>query len=584
MRKKSLIIAALMVASLGLQAQEEANQDTILQREVTVEREFQPIIQHAGKLSVNPQRLQIQIQPVEPRYSTYAKALKTAFNFNTLDCSLTNFTYAEPTHNYLEGAIGHPLTRLHFNYRLQPHKTIMMNLYAHHNGQWGRKTWEDTRIGMNLKKQYSDYELYFDVEGASRFYTLYGRYYDFDDGLTIKHYSDLKADDKQALWSVAANVGLKARKGNDFQWRVQTGYAALIAPSVAAEHFVRTHANIDYAFDLHHAGINLFVQNAFYSISPKQTLADSLYNARHGIRLEPFYAYEGDKVRVHAGVNLDLNIGKGQMMSGSKDISFAPSPNVKVEYRVLPELLALYGGAEGKYSFGTLEGYLNMNPYLMIIPGITSHHVSAYTPVDAFLGLKIKPVSNLLIDVYAHYALQKNQSVFLSPDATYLAANPNAYLDYFYSDWQQWKVGAEITYHYQDIVHILLAGNFYVNYQDNVEVPTVVSTAIPTLSVTPNTAYDRPSWDLHLRVDANINSKWSLYSDNIFVGKRAALTTNGDVTLKPVVDLRLGANYKINTWLHVYLELNNLLNRKHDIFYTYQTIGINGVAGVKWMF
>ena len=108
--------------------------------------------------------------------------------------------------------------------------------------------------------------------------------------------------------------------------------------------------------------------------------------------------------------------------------------------------------------------------------------------------------------------------------------------------------------------------------------------SIPTLSVTPNTAYDRPSWDLHLRVDANIDSKWSLYSDNIFVGKRAALTTNGDVTLKPVVDLRLGANYKINTWLHVYLELNNLLNRKHDVFYTYQTIGINGVAGVKWMF
>lgn len=584
MRKNGLLILALVAFSGNISAQEVEEQDTILQREVTVEREFQPIIQHAGKLSVTPQRLQTEIQPVEPHYSTYANALKTAFNFNTLDCSLTNFTYAQPTHNYLEGAVGHPLTRLHFNYRLQPHKTITMNLYAHHNGQWGRRTWEDTRVGMDLKKQYSEFELYFDVEGANRFYTRYGRYYDYDNGLTIKHYSDLKADDKQSLWMVSTNVGLRARKGNDFQWRVQTGYAALIAPGVAAEHFVRTHANIDYAFDLHHAGVNLFVQNALYSISPSQTLADSLYNSRHGIRLEPFYAYNGDKVRVHAGVNFDLNIGKGQMMSGNKDISFAPSPNVKVEYRVLPELLAIYGGAKGSYSFGTLEGYLNMNPYLRLIPGITSHHVSAYIPVDAFLGLKIKPVSNLLIDVYAHYELQKNQAVFLAPDAAFLAAHPDAYLDYFYSDWQQWKIGAEITYHYQDIIHILLTGNYYVSYQDNVEVPTAVSAAIPTLSVTPNTAYDRASWDLHLRVDANIDSKWSLYSDNIFVGKRAALTTNGDVTLKPVVDLRLGANYKINTWLHVYLELNNMLNRKHDVFYTYQTIGINGVAGVKWMF
>lgn len=581
MRKHCLLLTALAAITLSLQAQEEAAQDTLLQREVTVEREFQPIIQHAGKLAVNPQRMQIEIQPVEVRYSTYANALQTDFNFNTLDCSLTNFTYAQPTHNYLEGAIGHPLTRLHFNYRLQPHRTIMMNLFAHHNGQWGRKTWSDTRIGMDLTKQYSDFQLYFDVAGSNRFYTRYGRYFDFDDGLTVKHYSDLNKADKLALFGVQANVGLRARKGNDFQWRVQTGYAALIAPEVAAEHFVRTHVNLDYAFDLHHAGFNLFVQNALYSISPKQTLDPSLYNGRHGIRMEPFYAYEGDRVRVHAGVNLDLNIGKGQLMSGSKDISFAPSPNVKAEYRILPELLALYGGAKGHFSFGTLEGYLNMNPYLNLIPGITSHHVSAYVPVDAFLGFKIHPVSNLLIDVYAHYALQKNQAVFLAPDAAWLAANPQAYLDYFYSNWQQWRVGAEFTYHYQDIVHILLAGNFYVNYQDNVELP---ATAPATVTVTPNTAYDRPSWDLHLRVDANINSKWALYSDNIFAGKRTALTTNGDVTLKPTIDLRLGARYTINTWLQVYLELNNLLNRHNDIFYTYQTIGINGVAGVKWQF
>ncbi len=584
MRKYRIIIAAFAAMTLTIQAQEEATPDTILQREVTVEREFQPIIQHAGKLSVNPQRLETQLQPVDVKYSTYANALQTTFNFNTLDCSLTNFTYAQPTHNYLEGAIGHPFTRLHFNYRLQPHRTIQMNLYAHHNGQWGRRTWADTKIGMDMTKQYSEFLLYFDVAGANRFYTRYGRYYDFNDGLTIKHYSDLSKADKQALFMVSANVGLRSRKGNDFQWRVQTGYAALIAPEVAAEHFVRTHANIDYAFDLHHAGLNLFVQNALYSISPKQTLNPALYNGRHGIRIEPFYAYKGERVRVHAGVNLDFNIGKGQMMSGSKDISFAPSPNVEVEYRILPELLALYGGAKGRYSFGTLEGYLNMNPYLRLIPGITSHHVSAYTPVDAFLGFKIHPVSTLLINVYAHYAVQKNQAVFLAPDAAYLAANPDAYLDYFYSDWQQWRVGAEITYHYQDIIHILLAGNWYLNYQDKVEVPTATAAAIPTLSVTPNTAYDRPSWDLHLRIDANINSKWALYSDNIFAGKRTALTTNGDVVLKPTIDLRLGASYTINTWLKVYLELNNLLNRHNDIFYTYQSIGINGVAGVKWQF
>ena len=344
-----------------------------------------------------------------------------------------------------------------------------------------------------------------------------------------------------------------------------------------------------------------FIRYLFYDVYTKYAGDD--FMKRYGPRMFHFIgstgyspttgtevlgtASGGVKITLY-NVNADgtrgTQVGKGQMMSGSKDISFAPSPNVEVEYRILPELLALYGGAKGRYSFGTLEGYLNMNPYLRLIPGITSHHVSAYTPVDAFLGFKIHPVSTLLINVYAHYAVQKNQAVFLAPDAAYLAANPDAYLDYFYSDWQQWRVGAEITYHYQDIIHILLAGNWYLNYQDKVEVPTATAAAIPTLSVTPNTAYDRPSWDLHLRIDANINSKWALYSDNIFAGKRTALTTNGDVVLKPTIDLRLGASYTINTWLKVYLELNNLLNRHNDIFYTYQSIGINGVAGVKWQF
>lgn len=57
MRKYRIFIAAFAAMTLTIQAQEEATPDTILQREVTVEREFQPIIQHAGKLSVNPQRL-----------------------------------------------------------------------------------------------------------------------------------------------------------------------------------------------------------------------------------------------------------------------------------------------------------------------------------------------------------------------------------------------------------------------------------------------------------------------------------------------------------------------------------------------
>lgn len=586
MRKALSIGVCTLGIIASVYAQNDMASDTVLERQVTVEREFQPIIQDAGKLNVPPERISEEFSPAEPHYSMWANPLQTNFNITPINCSKTSFsTKPRNTRNYLEGALGHPLTKLNFNYHLAPHKTITMDLYAHHDAYWGRKTWSESTVGMDFQKQFSDMALYFTVRGNNRFYTSYGRYYDGYEGLNIAKYKDLLERDKTNIWEVNTKLGIRSHKGNDFQYRIETGYNAFILPSIVAEHHVRTHADIQYSAEVHNAGIHLFVQNSFYSVDQSQHLSDTAYNSRHGIRIEPYYEYVGDAVRLHVGAHMDMNIGKGQQFSSNRDLSFAPSPNVNIEYRIIPEWLALYGGAKGSFGFGTLEGYLNMNPYLEVIPGVTSHHVSGYVPVDAYLGFKIRPISTFLIDVYAHYALQKNQSTFLAPDVTWLQSKVTAekpsYLDYFYSDYQQWKVGAELTYHYQDIVHILLSGNYYVWKQDTVE---LLPAQYPTVVATEGRAYDRPSWDLHLRVDARINSKWSLYSDNLFAGSRWAMTTNGDVKLKPTINLALGCRYEINSWLGCYVELNNLLNRKNDIFYGYQSLGINGLAGVKWKF
>jgi len=580
--KTENILLLLVSVAWPLAAMAQTKDTTVVERTVTVEREFQPIIQHAGKLNVSPERLDVAPEPAQVEYSMYASPLKTSFNINPLTCSLTTFEQPKHTHNVLEGSLGHPLSRFNFYYRLTPRRNTTLNFFARHDGQWGRRTWTNTIVGLDLVQQYQNMELYFLADGKNRFYTLYGRYYDGDNGLTIARFSEFRNIDKQNIWEVNTKVGLRSRKGSTWQYRVETGYNAFITPHVATEHIVRTYADLTYMGEVHHGGIHLFVQNAMYSVDPSQQLADSLYNARHGIRLEPFYELVLDKVRLHAGVNLDLNIGKGQMMSSAKNVSFAPSPNVKVEYRILPEWLALYAGAAGRFNFGTLEGYMNMCPYLDIIPGVTSHHVSGYVPVDASLGFLARPAKTLLIDLYAHYAIYKNAATFLQPSMSELIPQNTTYLDYLYSDWQQWKIGAEITYHYQDIIHILLAGNYYVWKQDRVEL--FPGPKYQVLHPVEGRAYDRPSWDLHLRIDARINSKWSLYSDNTFAGGRWALTTGEDVWLKPTIDLQLGAQYEVNTWLSCYLQLGNLLNRHNDIFYGYQSQGITGQVGAKWKF
>ena len=96
--------------------------------------------------------------------------------------------------------------------------------------------------------------------------------------------------------------------------------------------------------------------------------------------------------------------------------------------------------------------------------------------------------------------------------------------------------------------------------------------------------YDRPNWDASLRIDIHIDQNWSIYSNNKLEGKRLARTTLQDEKLPMIVDLNIGAQYDINRWLNVYLQLGNYLHRKNPIYYGYYTQGCHFLAGVKYVF
>jgi outer membrane cobalamin receptor len=98
------------------------------------------------------------------------------------------------------------------------------------------------------------------------------------------------------------------------------------------------------------------------------------------------------------------------------------------------------------------------------------------------------------------------------------------------------------------------------------------------------TIFDRPNWDAYARIEAHIDSKWSIYSENQFVGGRRAHVAKDIQLLRPIILLNIGGQYSINKWLNVYLQLNNYLNRKNDIFYGYQSQGCHFLLGVKYKF
>lgn len=607
MRKYIAFILACMPWGL-LFAQEaetptpSTENDTVFTRSVTVEREFQPTIQSAGKIATRPTAVEpVKMEKTEIRYSDITTPVTPSTNLPKLPAQRHSFEHGEPLHGYLHFGIGHPQTLLDFEYEHNDRRNSMLVAVAHEQ-DWGLKAKGSTALNFRYAHKYTTGSFYIDLKGINEYFSRYGRYYvdslnpelsAWKNGLEVERSSELTHfGDKQNIWRGEVLVGVKSNNKTDFQYQAEVAYKAFAMTHIVSEHQVNARFNFSYLFmDDHRVGARLYSQNQI------QVAGDSMlarweqaglnpeYNNRYCVRIEPFYEYVGKRVLVHAGVNLDFNVGKGNMMSStdsttalSKQIAFAPSPNIRVEAQLAPKWCVLFLNMTGKFGTSSQKGYTDLCLYQNMYTPILSHHVSGYTPMDASVGFRFRPQKSLLLNIHAGYSINKNQAVF--------AYGLNEDLDFIYSDYGQVKIGGDISYHYRDIVNLHLFGdyNLYTGIHNN-------TANKPGFSATQDCVYDRPNWEIGLNLEGNINRHWSVYTHDKFEGNRIALTTMGDKKLPVLLDVNLGCRYhfagtgnKLLDQLAIYAELQNVLHRRHQFFYGYQTEGIHGRIGLTWRF
>ena len=581
-----------------------AQQDSALHRSVTVERDFQPVIQAAGKIATKPAVVETKIESSQVHYSDFTAEVTPQATFNPLLSQPTRFEPGRKYNGYIRGALGHPNTLLDFGYHLDDTKNSILDVYAHHRAEWGLAALSKTKVGLNFTHTYSKCDLYFGLSGGNIFYHKYGHFYDYsqtfgmwakNDEAYPKPYT-IGDKDKTSLWTAEVYLGVKANAKQDVQYQVQTGYMLFAKAGAVSEHQLRTKGSFDWHSAEHHVGAQLYVQNNFLQLNDALGIPNSLYQkSRHNFRIEPYYAYEGTRLRVHVGVNFDLNIGKGhQILSKTENVSFAPSPHINLEAQIAKQWLTIYADIEGSLGFGSLQSYMEENRYSMIHAGII-RPCAPYTPVDAELGFHIRPHRDVLIEIHGGYAYMMYEDFWIATadDTTNYAPlnKPLMAGDFIHvhaDNYQRGKIGGQLNYHYQDLVRVNLHGDYYIWKGDT-------------------TVYDRPNWELGLRIDGRINKNWSLYSDNRFAGKRLALATDGEHWLAPTIDLNLGLQYDM--WvgkvknestkgktnnnalrpepqpnLTLFFQLNNWLHRKNEIYYGYRSQGINFLLGATYRF
>lgn len=581
-----------------------AQQDSALHRSVTVERDFQPVIQAAGKIATKPAVVETNIESSQVHYSDFTAEVTPQATFNPLLSQPTRFEPGRKYNGYIRGALGHPNTLLDFGYHLDDTKNSILDVYAHHRAEWGLAALSKTKVGLNFTHTYSKCDLYFGLSGGNIFYHKYGHFYDYsqtfgmwakNDEAYPKPYT-IGDKDKTSLWTAEVYLGVKANAKQDVQYQVQTGYMLFAKAGAVSEHQLRTKGSFDWHSAEHHVGAQLYVQNNFLQLNDALGIPNSLYQkSRHNFRIEPYYAYEGTRLRVHVGVNFDLNIGKGhQILSKTENVSFAPSPHINLEAQIAKQWLTIYADIEGSLGFGSLQSYMEENRYSMIHAGII-RPCAPYTPVDAELGFHIRPHRDVLIEIHGGYAYMMYEDFWIATANSTTVFEPlnkplmaGDFIHDHADNYQRGKIGGQLNYHYQDLVRVNLHGDYYIWKGDT-------------------TVYDRPNWELGLRIDGRINKNWSLYSDNHFAGKRLALATDGEHWLAPTIDLNLGLQYDM--WvgkvknestkgktnnnalrpepqpnLTLFFQLNNWLHRKNEIYYGYRSQGINFLLGATYRF
>ncbi len=561
MRKILIILLATLCWGMSMKAQ-----DSTFNRVVTVERDYQPDIEQATKIKLRPVILKEEVEPNPVIYSTYSTPLSVEYNLHPLQAAKASFTPQPTLNGVIEGAVGHRNSHLLFGYRINHKKKMSLDLYANHDAYWGKDALSNSKLGMQVSRHFSGADLYFGVEGGNESYAYRPTF------------------DWRTIWNINAKLGLQSTNQSALQYRIQTGYNAFTISALAFEHSVRSHLDLWWTNQQHSAGIKAFVQNNFYTTSQTGV---TLPSDRHNIRVEPFYEYKGKQIRVHAGVNIDLNIGTGQLLSNAENISFAPSPNVQFEWNMMNNIFHLYANATGQYGLGSWEEYIGYNRYLNESVGLKWNVPRAYTPVDAQVGFKIRPTKTLLIDIYGGYAYMIG-ACNMHAEERY-DHEGLAFYNLWQSDYQRWKVGTNIHYHYRDILELNVGGNYYFYQQEPIPSMDPDSPNFQENRIKGTHIFDRPNWDIYARIDAHIDSKWSVYSENQFVGSRWAYVMKypdgaSAEKLRPTISLNVGGQYSVNNWLHVYLQLNNYLNRKNDIFYGYQSQGCHFLLGVKYKF
>lgn len=577
-----LLLLLLVLLPAMMQAQE-----TTVDRNVTVERDFQPVVQDAGKISSLPEILNINISKERVAYSDFLQTLPIGKNF-------FNLPAVEVIHrrrpisreaivrlgmgNYWNtfGEIALPLINS---------EKARLDLRLDHLGTFGTRKHSLTGAGLDFNRYFPRYDLYAGVKLSHEYFNYYGKNFskdnseiDLNDLITENpnidplyteqslelitrpvqsvRLSNLAAySDDDILWRFNAHAGIRSLPNPvGLTYSGELNFDLFNSQNGLQENLIRTLFGYQTTQGSNRLGMDFELTNLFYSKNNLPVLNFWEYYAVFS--MNPYYLIDNTDLYLKAGVKASFSFIHGR--------PFNPMPDIIAEWKVLPHILSVYGGITGDFSISTLSSIAEENPYVFTDLRVKD----AYTPINLFVGFKVKTQHNLLIDAFMDYRFIDDQYFFVNKGykTTQISgAGEYLYTNRFnavYSDASLFRVGLRGNYNIRNMVNVQLKG-VYNGWSVEEE----------------SYAWMKPAFEADLSADWRITRGLSASANFFLEGARYAKIGTDAIRMRPRVDLNLGASYAFNRTFSTFARVNNLVNSKYEYFYGYSVQGINFLLG-----
>jgi hypothetical protein len=291
------------------------------------------------------------------------------------------------------------------------------------------------------------------------------------------------------------------------------------------------------------------------------------YKSHVEATVSPYFLVGGETWRLALGANI-------MFVSGDSLQVFA-SPNVSVEAQVADRTV-FYAGARGEIRSNDAYGLSRLNRYM--------DHSMAVSPsrtwLDAKLGIRSSIATGFQIDVFGGYRSTKDAIFFIPPFYTNENMDFTSYSTALRTDASLLHAGAALQYAWRNQVDFSLKG-VYNQWTVKSDGRSYASYDTGITSMKP---YGLPEVELNAGLTVKPLAPMALTLDYYLGAGRYMLVLNREERMKDLHDLNFRASWNFNDTFGAYLKLNNLLFQNQERIYGYPMQGFNAMVGINLNF